>query len=563
MRSIVVVGGCCLAALLAGCSSRHEAGAVGPTDGGGSGAGCPATSTDKGPVKGTLSGATCAYEGIPYAAPPTGTLRWKAPVAATAWTTPPPSAIGPGCPQHAGYGGPSSAEDCLYLNVWTPALRPTHPAPVMVFVHGGGFVYGEAAQPVFNGANLAATTGNLVVTIDYRLGALGFLSNAALRSEDTAHGSAGNYGILDQIAALQWVHDNIAAFGGDPTGVTIFGHSAGAASMLVHLASPPSKGLFSRVIIESAPALYQSTRAAALPQSTADATGATFAMALGCTDPSTLLSCLRAASVADVLNAVPALNGGPAGANVWGPVVDGYVLPTEPIQAILAGSFTKVPTLVGNTRDDGREFSTVLVFPRTSQLRGHVDVMAPGHGAAIVAEYPIASYGDSYFDAASAALTDGRFLCPTRRVARAIAASGTPTFRYDFTYVIADCVGDGGLGAFHGAELLFVFGETFGPSATNDYGCNTEVVTLQPNEVPLSKAIMGYWGSMAKTGNPNGGGRFTWPQYDTIAEPEIVLDLTQSTEILLEKAQCDFWDAIGSTAGTDAGSTAGSDAGSD
>ena len=184
-------------------------------------------------------------------------------------------------------------EDCLYLNVWTPAVHPSTPAPVMVFVHGGSFVWGSGSFPLYESTSLATTTGNVVVTINYRLGALGFLSLPELRAEDPSTPTAGNYGILDQIAAFSWVKANIAAFGGDPANVTIFGESAGGTSMLIHLASPKSAGLFDHVMIESG---YAPNSAGAGPEATGDAIGATFASAVGCSG-SALLSCLRSASL--------------------------------------------------------------------------------------------------------------------------------------------------------------------------------------------------------------------------------------------------------------------------
>jgi para-nitrobenzyl esterase len=494
--------------------------------------GCALASTKTGPVEGNPSGGTCAYEGIPFAAPPTGNLRWKAPVAPAAWTTPRPSAPASGCPQVASpFGVASTDEDCLYLNVWSPEPRPGGKAPVMVFVHGGAFVYGSGTFSLYDGTKLAGATGNLVVTLNYRLGPFGFLSSPALRSEDKAHGSSGDYGILDQLAAIQWVHDNIASFGGDPSNVTIFGESAGGTSMVIHLASPVSRGLFSRVIIESAAATgYQG----AIPTSFSDTFGANLASVLGCTDAATSLACLRGKPTSDVLNALPAgiTAVGASMAAYWFPVVDGYVIPKDPIAAIVSGSFAKVPTLLGNNKDEGTLFTYMSPPTDDASYLALEELDYPGHGAAIVAEYPIASYAGSYFEAASAALTNGVFLCPTRRVARAIAASGTPTYRYDFTHVINFLIPN--LGAFHSSELLFVFGNPL-PS----------LATLQASELPLSKTMMGYWGSMAKTGDPNGGGRFAWPKYEMSTEPEIVLDLPQSTVTEYEKAQCDFWDGLG------------------
>jgi para-nitrobenzyl esterase len=487
---------------------------------------CGTTMTTHGPVNGEKSQTTCAYEGIPYAAPPTGDQRWKPTQPPPAWTTPRPSAPGSGCPQVASdFGTASTDEDCLFLNVWTPP--PLHssplewgaPRPTMVFVHGGAFDFGSGTFGLY--------TGNIVVTLNYRLGPFSFLSNAALRGED-AHGSAGNYGILDQIAAFEWVHDNIAAFGGDPSNVTIFGESAGGTSMFVHLASPLSKGLFSHVMIESgwAPLGY-----AALPQATADSQGATFATAVGCTDAGTLLSCMRAKSAADVLSVVYSGSSlDPTSIVTWFPVIDGYAIPVDPIHAIVSGSFSKVPTLLGNNADEGRLF--LFLDPPTSQSEylAYEEAQYPGHGSAIVAEYPVSSYAGSYFDAASAVLTDSQFVCPARTVARAITATGTANWRYDFTHAIDFIVG--GLGAFHGSELLFVFGNSLDGSR------------LQPDELPLSKAMMGYWGTMASSGNPNGAGRFAWPNYQMSTEPEIDLDLMESTVTELESSQCDFWDSI-------------------
>jgi para-nitrobenzyl esterase len=495
-----------------------------------SGAACGEVMTQYGPVRALTSGATCAYEGIPFAAPPVGDLRWKAPEAPQAWTAPRASAFGPSCPQAASpFGLASTDEDCLYLNVWTPP-GPRTPRPTMVFVYGGGFDYGSGALPLYDGTKLATTTGNIVVTIDYRLGPLGYLSSPALRSEDP-HGSAGDYGILDQLLAFHWVKDNIAAFGGDPSHVTIFGESAGGTSMFIHLASPLSKGLFQNVMIESGWAPYNQ---AALAQTTADAQGAGFAKALGCTDPSTLLTCLRSKSVQDILAQVPNLLELTLTTGfTWLPVVDGYAIPEEPLTAMTSGHFNVVPTLLGNNKNEGTLFVFTGAPANQTAYETLEEQLDPGHGPAIVAEYPVSAYGGSYFEAAAAALTDSQFLCPTRVVARALAKGGMPTYRYDFTHAIDFLISN--LGAFHGSELPFIFGNKL------------VSVALQADELPLSKAMMGYWGSMAKTADPNGDGRFSWPQYTLDTEPEIVLDLTQSTVTELEKSQCDFWDSIAPT----------------
>jgi para-nitrobenzyl esterase len=490
---------------------------------------CPTAHPGVGPVLAVSEGATCAYEGIPFAAPPTKALRWKPPQPAASWTTPRPSAFASGCPQSSSsFGVASVDEDCLYLNAWVPAVPATPSLPVMVFVHGGSFESGSGSYPLYDGAKLAASTGNVVVTINYRLGALGFLSNPDLRAEDPAKPTSGNYGILDQIAAFQWVHDNIAAFGGDPSNVTIFGESAGALSMLVHLASPLSAGLFQKVMMESTPA---PNRAGAAAVAAADAVGASYASALGCNGTgAALLACLRGQSLSDVLSESDSLESGALFS--WWPVVDGYVLGDYPMKRVADGSFNKVPTLLGTNKNEATVLLLGMDPTDAASYLAAAEVAFPGNGAAVVAEYPISAYDASYGTAAAVAFTDGAFVCPARQIARAIASTGTPVFRYDFVHAIAFPIPD--LGAFHGSELEFVFGNPLDGS----------VVSLTPAELPLSTAMMGYWGAMASSGNPNGGSRLMWPAYDLTTEPDLVLDLTLSTETELEKATCDFWDAL-------------------
>jgi para-nitrobenzyl esterase len=422
------------------------------------------------------------------------------------------------------FGTPSSDEDCLYLNVWTPPDRASSPAPVMVFVHGGSFLYGSGTFPLYDGTNLARASGHVVVTLNYRLGALGYLSNAALRAEDPSNPTSGEYGTLDQIAAFTWVQKNVAAFGGDPSNVTIFGESAGATSMALHLVSPKSAGLFKNVIAESIAAIDGSPAAT---MALGDTNGATFASALGCTDAASLLTCLRAQPVSALL----APGGSSASVAFW-PVADGVVIPSDPMALFSAGTFTKVPTVLGNNKNEGTLF--VMNDPPTDDASylAYANQLVPGQGAAIVAQYPIASYGGSYEAAAAAALNDGGFLCPTRKIARAVVATSTPVYRYDFVHVMEDPPFPN-LGSFHGSELPFVFGNPI-----------EGVFTLEADEEPLSTLMMSYWANMAAAGNPNGAGLFAWPAYQATTEPEVVLETTPSTETELAQATCDFWDGI-------------------
>jgi para-nitrobenzyl esterase len=485
---------------------------------------CGAVVTTKhGPVIGAVDEGACTFQGIPFAASPSGTLRWRPPQPPADWSVPRPSKPASGCPQTANlFGDASTDEDCLYLNVWVPNPAPQGRVPVMVFIPGGGFNVGSASWGPYDAAKLAAATGTVVVTTNYRLGALGFLSLPALVAEDP---SAGNYGILDQIAAVQWVHDEIATFGGDASQVTLFGESAGGSSMLVHLASPRSKGLFQRAIVESA-WVYHGERAA-LPRGTADTEGQVFAASMGCPPGSTQLDCLRSVSVSAILDYKSS-----TGAR-WYPTIDGAVLPDDPLTLFATGAFNKVPTLIGTNRNEGTLFITMTVPPPVDPitLTLFAESNFPGHGATIAAAYPASAFGGSYETAGAELLGDGYFTCPARRVARAIAATGTPVFRYSFAYAPKG-EPTASMGAFHGAELMFVFGH------------GVPFVSLDNSELPLSQLMMGYWGSMATVGTPNTGSAFAWPAYDVAAESQMVLAMTPSTESAYKKAQCDFWDAL-------------------
>jgi para-nitrobenzyl esterase len=402
----------------------------------------------------------------------------------------------------------------------------------MLWIHGGSFVIGSGGMPDYDGQKLSEATGAVVVTINYRLGPLGFLALAALHDEDPAHPSSGMYGFEDQRAAIAWTRTNIAAFGGDPKNVTIFGESAGGISVCTHLVSPPSKGLFQRAIIESGACAI----GIAAQETTAETQGNALVKALGCDgkSPADTLSCMRAVAVDKVLLGMPAspfniVTGGTS----WGTVIDGLNLPDDPAKLFKAGSFAEVPTLLGTNTNEGAlffAFQNPVTDDATYQMLANGVV--PGQGAAIVAHYPSATYG-SPKDAAAAAITDAAFTCPARRVARALTGAGVPTYRYHFAHVPESAL-IMGLGSFHSSEIPFVFGNA---------------TALEPNtptdaETPLSKAMMGYWGRMAKAADPNGAGAVAWPKYDAQSEPDVVLDLTISTEQAYKKADCDFWDGL-------------------
>ncbi|MCC6553334.1 MAG: carboxylesterase family protein [Polyangiaceae bacterium] len=512
----------------AGCSSEEP-------ENGGPGGAAPApldVMTDKGPVKGALAGSTRAFLGIPYAAPPVGDLRWRAPAPHAAWTEPLLAAAkGPACAQMNPLTGSfmsTSSEDCLTVNVWTPERSASAGLPVLVWIHGGAFVLGSGSEDAYDGQRLSEASGAVVITLNYRLGPLGFLALPELRSEDAAHPSTGGYGLEDQRAALEWVKANAAAFGGDPGNVTIFGESAGGISVCHHLVSPRSKGLFQRAIIESGPCDTVTAEADATAQ------GADLVEALGCAGGDAL-ACLRGKSAEEILGALPAGADFIFGGTSWYPMLDGWNLPGLPGELLASGAFEKVPVLLGANADEGTLFLALAgaTIPDEAAFEALAEQLVPGHGAEVVSHYPSATYG-SPEEAAMAAIGDAGFVCPTRRAARAIAAAGAPAFLYHFTYEPAGTL-LGDLGAFHSAEVKYVFGN---PG-------QLQPQPLTEEELALSAEIMGYWSRHAEGGDPNGGGAPPWPAYDEQADENIVLDMTISKQAGLKEELCDFWDGLG------------------
>ena len=310
--------------------------------------------TISGDVQGVIGAAACSFLGIPFAAPPMGSLRWKPPQPAPAWAPATLNAVtaSPSCPSINPPGSTTTVgnENCLRLNVWTPNPAPASPAPVIVWIHTGSFQAASANLADSNGRNLAERTGAIIVAANYRHGPFGFLGHTALTTEDPTYPSSGNYGLLDQRLALAWVRDHIAAFGGDPNNVTIAGQSAGAHSVSFHLVSPGSAGYFARAIMQSG---YASNRLDTLAD--AEALGHDFASSVGCTDPAQVLACMRGKTTAQVLLAFA--NGQQEFAQTprvsWGPVVDGLDIPDQPRTLFENGAFARVPLIIGSTRDEG------------------------------------------------------------------------------------------------------------------------------------------------------------------------------------------------------------------
>jgi para-nitrobenzyl esterase len=490
--------------------------------------------TAQGVVAGESDGTTRSFLGIPYAAPPVGALRFKPPQPPASWTgMRQAKKIGPGCAQlktalQGGTFDTTTSEDCLTLNVWTPAPAPATPLPVMVWIHGGGFVVGTGGDSLYDGTKLSQAGPVVVVTINYRLGALGFLAHGALDGEDPSHATSGNYGLLDQRAALQWVHDNIANFGGDPKNVTIFGESAGGLSVCMQMVMPGSRGLFQRALAESGPC----TVIPLADHATWVAQGERAAQALGCTRD--VLTCLRSQDAKDVLSALPLKTEIVFGQGVaWTPHVDGIDVKEEPIATFRSGGETQVPFLAGANGDEGTLFVKFLGAHFADDAALRADLASSGIVASAVLDSVLARYSSKTYpttDDAAIALIGDVFVCGTRQMVRAHAAAGNPAYLYYFTHPFKWLVS--GLGAFHSAELPFVWGNAY------------TFISLQSNELPLSAAIQGYWTRFAAGGDPDGAGAVAWPRYAVDADPYLHLDLNIEQGAVLRQEPCAFWDGL-------------------
>jgi para-nitrobenzyl esterase len=495
---------------------------------------------DEGAVQGVDAGASCTFLGIPYAASTAGNNRWRPPQPPAPWmpavlqaNTPPLS-----CAGYSATLAPQGVEDCLKLNVWVPDPLPTD-APVIVWIHTGSFMSASANFPSTNGRKLAEETGVIVVAPNYRLGPFGFLSHAALAAEDL-HGSSGNYGLLDQQAALRWVRDNIARFGGDPSNVTLAGTSAGGQSTGLHLVIPGSDGLFHRAIVESA---YPTTRWASAQE--AQLQGAALATALGCSDPLSAVACLRAQSQNAVLTALPVAASQvaePPGRVFFEPIVDGYIIPEQPRILFENGTFLHVPTIVGFNRDEGWGNFVNRSFPSGVSLQAYTSwIMTEfgAHGADVIARYPAASFS-SPAEAMARVVGDVQFTCEARRLARSIERTRTPVFLYSYEYEIDDLSLDH---VIHGVETNILFNNPYQPPQFPNH-------PLDASDVALHAQMAGYWVRFASTGNPNTDDESVvrWPAFKHPtgsgrgADKYLILDSVIREGMRPREAACDFFE---------------------
>jgi para-nitrobenzyl esterase len=495
-----------------------------------------------GTIEGTQRANVAVFEGVPFAAPPVGPLRWREPQAVAAWAGV-REAKAPSHPCMQSLAGTDSfmaplaatygvtvtqqmldpSEDCLYLNIWTPALQPGSHLPVMVWLHGGSNRVGSGSEPGYDGSVLT-THGVLVVTINYRLGVMGFFSHPELTAE-SAHHSSGDYGLLDQIAALKWVQQNIAAFGGDATNVTLFGESAGSIDATTLMTSPLTQGLFRRVIAESGSAFgLGRERTVAEMQPLGLAVGKE---ALGGRSESQLqaLRSLSATQVADIENRLIASQF--KGYDPNASIVDGWVLPQSPAKAFASGKIQPVDLLAGL---NAREFSAFRVVaaeaakkapqpaakPSTSyQLRQFADLARPLYGGwtdLAVATYTgrIMVHGNPAIDQAS---NDILGACPVGAEAALTTIAGRRAYIYRFDRTVPG-KGESELGAFHSLELPYVFG-TF-QARTFSW------LPFNATDQKLSQVVESYWTNFARTGDPNGQGLTQWKAWSEGKEPFLV-----------------------------------------
>jgi carboxylesterase type B len=488
--------------------------------------------TQSGAVRGVHEAAGVdAFLGIRYAAPPVGDRRWRPPAPAAGWNgVADATRFGNVCPATASTNGPrSETEDCLFVNVWRPSgLRSRDSRPVYVFIHGGGLTNGSSNQADMT--EIVQRTGVVGVSLNYRLGVFGFLSVPGLTAEG---GESGNYGQMDQQAALRWVRDNIAAFGGRPQKVTVGGESAGGWSVCMQLVTPGSRGLFARAMIQSGSCPSRT-------QQQAEATGTTFAAGVGCADPARQLACLRAKPAGSLIDA---FQGPPQ------PVRGTGFLPVDPREAIRTGDFARVPLVIGANLDEGRTFAQGFIGASREQYVAWVRASFGANADAVLAHYPWPAQPDRFTAAyvIGAIMTDSGVLagiggCANRQLTRDFSRF-TLTFAYEF----ANRTGPGLTpipgyvwGAGHAIELAYLF-----PSFNNGVPITPQ---FDAGDQRLALDMKRYWGAFARFGAPEVFGQPLWPPYNFTRLTMSLLPGGRETLIrdaaLSDEHQCGFWDNL-------------------
>jgi para-nitrobenzyl esterase len=480
--------------------------------------------TEEGWLRGTVSQGAREFLGVPYAAPPVYDLRFAPPQPARPWSGVRPATVqGPACVQFQPSGVTNSqatSEDCLYLDIYTPrGARAGDNLPVVFWMHGGGHTQGTGV--IYGGQRFATLTHSIFVSINYRLGAYGFLALPQFGQ------GSGNYGLLDEIAALKWVNANIAAFGGDARDITVDGQSAGSGAVCDMLASPLARGLFERGILESGPC----NGTPPLSVAAADAKGEQFAAAAGCSDPATVVACLRSAWTPNLVAAEQKVV-------INSPTYGTDVLPVPPEQAILSGHWNKVPLIVGSVRNEAKLFDITQASLTAAQYTAEIQSLYGANAAAVLQHYPVASYPKPFY-ALAAAGTDSGNACRSYWFASQVA-SQVPAWEEEFDDPTSPTLFGFqppgiDMSNAHSAELAYLWNFTLG------------FRPLTPAELALGKQMDRYWGAFALAANPNVVGLAAWPRVTGPSHP--VIDLrptgnTVSTTLFPAEHQCGFWAAI-------------------
>jgi para-nitrobenzyl esterase len=477
--------------------------------------------TANGRVEGVVESGITVFKGIPYAAPPVGELRWREPQPAPAWeATLQAHDFGPSCIQpagamtetNAGGAGPQS-EDCLTINVWTPGADPAAKRPVMVWIYGGAFIIGASRVPFYDGGAFAQR-GAVVVSFNYRLGQLGFFNHPAL--EAARPDGPMNFGLLDQIAALKWVKQNIAAFGGDPDNITIFGESAGAQSVLALMASPLARGLFDKAIAQSSYGLPEFTRTQAISM------GVIIADAVGLSGASATL---------DDLRAVPAESftqiKGPGTSTSPVPIVGDEVLPDTILNTFEKGLEAQVPLIIGSNSDEATVAVAFGVNPGAL-----VENMGRLPNVALRVLYPRAT---SQEQIGRELVRDLVFIAPAQRLATA-HSKRAPTWRYFFSYVPAGMQTGWANGVPHGGEIPFVF-DTLDLASELDNN-------ITADDHAFAASVNEYWFEFARTGAPSSAGNPVWPNFDSRNDQLLELGQPITVQNNFLRARLDLFSAV-------------------
>ena len=500
----------------------------------------PVIETSSGRLEGAAERDVLVFRGIPFAKPPVGPLRFRPPEPPEPWTgIREATTFGPGAPQGANPFEmlltvlvPETSEDCLYLNVFTPGT--TGKRPVLVWIHGGGNVVGAGSQELYDASELVRHGDIVIVTLNYRLGIFGFLHGTSVAGETFL--TSGNEGLLDQVAALRWVQQEIAAFGGDPDNVTIFGQSAGSMNIAAVMGMPSARGLFHKAILQSS-----GTASHSMPPEAAARVFTAILAAAGLSPANAgQLRAFSGEALLDLQTRVGMVTGG------FFPVIDGEVLPRSTYEAIADGEAAGIPVIVGTVRDEFSMFmipDPAIAALDDASLQARVEAIVPGRGREAIDLYRSArrARGEDVSPPALwiAMMTDHDFFVPAMRFA-ALQAQHAPVYGYLFTYP-SPAMG-GAFGSIHGLELPFLWG------FDNEPGLAT-LVGDAAAAAPLSAAIQDAWLAFARTGDPSSEGVGVWPSYDAGQRATMILDLESGIMDAPREAERQFWERVRQSAG--------------